>query len=112
MKQYFVVIETGKNNCSAYCPDVPGCIAAGKTVEETLKQMQDALCFHFEGLAQEDAPTFLNSAELDTIWKKLMRKKGISSPLFQFLCWKPQMPDNEIISLTGITIWKNSETSV
>jgi len=56
MKQYLIVIETGKNNCSAYCPDVPGCIAAGKTVEETLHQMKQALCFHFEGLAQQDEP--------------------------------------------------------
>jgi hypothetical protein len=40
--KYPVIIEIGKRNCSAYCPDLPGCIATGKTVEETIERMKEA----------------------------------------------------------------------
>ena len=33
--KYLVIIEKIKNNYSAYLPDVSGCIATGKTIEET-----------------------------------------------------------------------------
>ena len=32
MKKYAVVVESGPNNFSAYVPDLPGCIATGKTI--------------------------------------------------------------------------------
>lgn len=31
MKQYTVILEAGNRNWSAYVPDLPGCIATGKT---------------------------------------------------------------------------------
>src|SRR5690349_4522102 len=31
VKQYTILYEKGKQNWSAYVPDVPGCIATGKT---------------------------------------------------------------------------------
>ena len=51
--RYAIVIEKSKRNYSAYCPDVPGCVATGRTVAETVQQMKDALAFHLQGL-QED----------------------------------------------------------
>ncbi|SLM30148.1 conserved hypothetical protein [Desulfamplus magnetovallimortis] len=33
MERFLIIIETGGNNCSAYAPDVPRCIATGKTVD-------------------------------------------------------------------------------
>jgi predicted RNase H-like HicB family nuclease len=51
--KYPVIIEKAKNNYSAYSPDLPGCIAAGQTVEETLEHMKEAIQFHIEGLKQE-----------------------------------------------------------
>jgi predicted RNase H-like HicB family nuclease len=56
--KYLVIIETGENNYSAYTPDVSGCIATGKTVEETLRNMKEALEFHLEGMIEdgEDIP--------------------------------------------------------
>jgi predicted RNase H-like HicB family nuclease len=53
MQRYLVVIEKGENSFGAYAPDVPGCVAVGGTVEEVLKLFQEALEFHFEGMAQE-----------------------------------------------------------
>ena len=53
-----VIIEKGENNYSAYSPDVFGCAATGKTVEETLETIKEAIEFHFEGMIEdgEDIP--------------------------------------------------------
>jgi predicted RNase H-like HicB family nuclease len=49
-KQYLIVIETSETNFSAYSPDLPGCVATGKTRQEAEKQMCEAIAFHLEGL--------------------------------------------------------------
>jgi len=56
MPKYTIIIEKTKNNYSAYCPDLPGCIATGKTKEEVIKNMKEAIEFHLEGLRQENLP--------------------------------------------------------
>ena len=50
MNKYIAVLEQGPNNWSAYVPDLPGCVAAGTTREETEKLIQAAIEFHVEGL--------------------------------------------------------------
>lgn len=54
--KFLVVIERGDSNYSAYSPDVPGCVVAGVTVEETLVNMRSALEFHIEGMAEQGEP--------------------------------------------------------
>lgn len=54
--KYLVVIEKGTKNFSAYSPDVPGCIATGRSVEETLSEMRNALSFHLEGMLENREP--------------------------------------------------------
>ena len=53
---FLVVIEKGEANYSAYSPDVPGCIASGASVEETLTNIRSALEFHLEGMAEHGDP--------------------------------------------------------
>ena len=48
--RYAIVIEQGEGNYSAYVPDLPGCVAVGQTLEETSRQMREAIEFHLEGL--------------------------------------------------------------
>lgn len=48
MKEFVVIYEQGVNNWSAYAPDIPGCVAAGDTREETERLFQEALELHFE----------------------------------------------------------------
>jgi predicted RNase H-like HicB family nuclease len=55
--RYLVVVEKGPKNYGAYVPDVPGCVAVGKTIEATLKLMKEALTGHLE-LLQEDGDPF------------------------------------------------------
>jgi predicted RNase H-like HicB family nuclease len=50
------VVEKAKRNYGAYAPDVPGCIAVGRTVEEVLRLIQEALEFHLEGMAESGEP--------------------------------------------------------
>lgn len=56
--KYLIVIEQTPTGFSAYSPDVPGCIATGKTRDEVEREMSDAISFHLEGLRAEglDAP--------------------------------------------------------
>ena len=51
--EYAVIFEVGENGCSAYVPDLPGCIAAGDTKEEVKTLIAEAIDFHITGL-QED----------------------------------------------------------
>lgn len=48
--QYAVVIEKANGNYSAYVPDLPGCIATGKTKEEVKRNISDAMRMHVNGL--------------------------------------------------------------
>jgi predicted RNase H-like HicB family nuclease len=48
--RYAVVIEKAKENYSAYVPDLPGCVATGKTVEAVEREIRTAIQFHIEGL--------------------------------------------------------------
>ncbi|MCR4418857.1 MAG: type II toxin-antitoxin system HicB family antitoxin [Clostridia bacterium] len=54
--QYLIVIEKAEGNYSAYSPDVPGCVATGKTPEEARRKMQEALEMHIKGLVEDGLP--------------------------------------------------------
>ncbi len=54
--KYAVIIEKAENNYSAYVPDLPGCVATGKTREETAQNMREAIAFHLEGLREDGIP--------------------------------------------------------
>jgi predicted RNase H-like HicB family nuclease len=51
--KYLVIIEKAKGNYSAYSPDLPGCVATGLTIENTLSLIKEAIQFHIEGLKAE-----------------------------------------------------------
>ena len=54
--KYTVVIEKTANNYAAYAPDLPGCVATGKTREGLLEEMRQAIEFHLEGLREHGEP--------------------------------------------------------
>ena len=51
--RYAVILEKGPESYGAYVPDLPGCVAAGKTREEAMKLIQETIEFHIEGLRKE-----------------------------------------------------------
>jgi len=56
MREYTVIYERAEGNWAAYSPDVPGCMATGKTREEVERNFKEALAFHIEGLKEEGLP--------------------------------------------------------
>lgn len=50
MYKYAVIIEKAERNYSAYSPDLPGCVATGATIRETLSLMRSAIKIHLKGL--------------------------------------------------------------
>ena len=54
--RYAIVIEQAENNFSAYVPDLPGCVATGKTIAEVEVEIRDAIIFHVEGLRADHMP--------------------------------------------------------
>jgi predicted RNase H-like HicB family nuclease len=56
MKRYLIVIEVTDSGHSAYSPDLPGCVSTGRTREETVKNMREAIEFHVDGLREEGYP--------------------------------------------------------
>jgi predicted RNase H-like HicB family nuclease len=56
METYLVVIGKTITGYSAHCPDVIGCAAVGKSVEEVLANMKKALELHFEGTVEDGDP--------------------------------------------------------
>ena len=56
VNEYLIVIEDAGGNYSAYSPDLPGCVATGKTIEETRANMREAILMHIEGMLEDDLP--------------------------------------------------------
>lgn len=56
MKRYAIVISKANGNFSAHAPDVDGCVATGRTVDETKREMGEALAFRFESMVQDGDP--------------------------------------------------------
>jgi len=67
MYRFLIVIEKANNNYSAYCPDLPGCIATGKTRDETAKNMYEAVEMHLQGLREDHLPIPKNVAQAEYI---------------------------------------------
>ncbi len=54
--RYAMIIETGQQNYSAYLPDLPGCVATGKTIEEVRGRMREAIELHIAGMRKDGLP--------------------------------------------------------
>ncbi len=65
MKKYLVIFEKTSTGYSAYSPDIPGCIATGRTKSETEKFMYDGIQFHLEGLKEEGLKLPKRSSEAE-----------------------------------------------
>lgn len=56
MSEYLVIIENSEGSYSAYSPDLPGCVAAGDTVEEVRSLMREAIQMHIDSLREHGEP--------------------------------------------------------
>ena len=56
MYRFLVVIEKADSNYSAYSPDLPGCVATGKTRDQVARTMHEAIEMHVRGLLEDNLP--------------------------------------------------------
>jgi len=65
MRCFLIVVERAGGNYSAYSPDLPGCVAAGKTREQATRRMHEAIEMHVAGLREDGLaiPKSSSSAE-------------------------------------------------
>lgn len=54
--KYAVIFEKTGTGYSSYVPDLPGCVAAGTTLEETAELMRGAIEMHLEGMREDGDP--------------------------------------------------------
>jgi predicted RNase H-like HicB family nuclease len=61
-----VVIEQDEHGCYAWCPELKGCQSQGKTVEETLANIREAIELFVETLTDEERSAALGQEILTT----------------------------------------------
>jgi len=54
--RFLILIEKAKGNYSAYSPDLPGCVATGKTRDQVTHNMHEAIEMHVRGLIEDKLP--------------------------------------------------------
>ncbi len=66
MSRYVALIEKTGTGYSAHVPDLPGCVAAAGSYDETVKLIHEAIEFHIGGmlLHGENVPAPTTLAEL------------------------------------------------
>jgi predicted RNase H-like HicB family nuclease len=50
------VIEKGDKNYSAFVPDLPGCIATGRSLDQLRQNMKEAIELHVCGMKEDGDP--------------------------------------------------------
>jgi predicted RNase H-like HicB family nuclease len=53
---YAVIFEQAERNWSAYVPDLPGCMTTGQTIEETERNIREAIEGHLRTLREFGDP--------------------------------------------------------
>ncbi|MGA3040950.1 MAG: type II toxin-antitoxin system HicB family antitoxin [Bryobacteraceae bacterium] len=60
------VIEQDDDGCYAWCPELKGCQSQGKTVEETLTNIREAIELFLETLTEDERAAALSREILTT----------------------------------------------
>jgi predicted RNase H-like HicB family nuclease len=53
---YFVIYDKTATGFSAYVPDLPGCVAAGATLDAVKASMREAIEFHLDVMREDGTP--------------------------------------------------------
>lgn len=53
MHRFLDVIEKAKDNFSAYSPDLPGCVATGKTRQQVARNLHGAVEMHVRAMVED-----------------------------------------------------------
>ncbi len=53
-KYYFIVFEVTKDGYSSFAPNIDGCVSFGKTLQDTIANMKEALTLHISGMIEDN----------------------------------------------------------
>jgi predicted RNase H-like HicB family nuclease len=67
MNKYTVFFERTATGYSAHVPDLPGCVAAGTTLDETRELIREAIEFHIEGMRLHGEPIPTPTAHVEQV---------------------------------------------
>jgi predicted RNase H-like HicB family nuclease len=65
--RFAIVIEQAEGNFSAYVPDLPGCVATGVSIADVVREIQEAIAFHVEGLREDGLPIPLPASVVEYV---------------------------------------------
>ncbi len=51
--EYLVIFERDEKSYGAYVPDLPGCVAAGRTLAVVKKLIREAISQHIQGMEED-----------------------------------------------------------
>jgi predicted RNase H-like HicB family nuclease len=54
--KYAVIFEKSQTGYGAYVPDLPGCVAVGKTLKATQRLIREAIELHLQGMREDGDP--------------------------------------------------------
>jgi predicted RNase H-like HicB family nuclease len=54
--KFAVIFEKAETNWAAYVPDLPGCVTTGRTLEETERNIREAISGHLQTLREFGEP--------------------------------------------------------
>lgn len=54
--KYLIIYEKSSTGYGAYAPDLPGCIAVGRSLKETKELMRGAIAMHLKAMREDGDP--------------------------------------------------------
>jgi predicted RNase H-like HicB family nuclease len=67
MTRFAVVFEKAATNWAAYVPDLPGCITTGSTLQETKRNIREAIELHLEAMLEVGEPIPVPTSDVDFV---------------------------------------------
>jgi predicted RNase H-like HicB family nuclease len=64
---YLVIFEKGLQGYGAYVPDLPGCVAAGNTLDEVRDLIREAIPLHVYAMREHGEPVPSPTSVADTV---------------------------------------------
>jgi predicted RNase H-like HicB family nuclease len=65
--KYTVIYEKSKTGYGAYVPDLPGCVATGRTIARVKRLIREAIELHIESLREHGEPVPEPTTRADSI---------------------------------------------
>ena len=65
--EYLVIIEKGREGYGAYVPDLPGCVAAGESIDEVRQLIREAIPLHVGLMRERGEPIPAPTSSAETV---------------------------------------------